>query len=119
MRAQCFLLPIVLMLSACDPSQPSHLGNPLLLPGQAISNSVQNAQYNTRRGQVEIFVKTNFDALIVDIDAGGGPTLTQAMDLARVQAPTRPILALRLKSDMAIYRKSPDALVVALMVHGP
>ncbi len=106
------------LLAGCDPSQPSHLPNPLLLPGQAIGTAAGNAVYNARRGKVEVYVKSNFPALVQEMKAGGGPHLDQAMTLAGVAAATRPILLLRLKSDIGIYENSPDALVVALMVHG-
>lgn len=111
-------LPLGLMLAGCASTDPSHIPNPLALPGQAITTGVQNASYQSRRARVELHVKTHHPALIAQITAGGGPELTQAMDLARVAARDRDILLLRLQSERQLYSASPDALVVALMVHG-
>ncbi|HHL21952.1 MAG TPA: hypothetical protein ENJ52_10575 [Aliiroseovarius sp.] len=67
---------------------------------------------------MEQFVRTNHKALIAEIERGGGPRLDQAMDLAAIPTATRPGLRALLKSDIGIYRNDPEALVVALMVHG-
>jgi hypothetical protein len=103
------------VLSACS-NEASHLGNPLLLPINAIATVGQNAAYNQRRAQVEVFVKSNFDALIRDIMAGGGPVLTEAMDIAGIRAGDRPARVIQLQSDIALYNTAPGALVTALMV---
>lgn len=107
-----------LALAGCDPGQPGHPGNPLLLPGHAVGNAARNATYNARRAKVELHVKTHHPAMIAEIETGGGPVLDEAMDLAGVAQKDREILVLRLLSDLALYRNSPDALVVALMAHG-
>lgn len=103
------------LTSACS-GEANHLGNPLLWPLQAAGAGISNAVYNDRRGAVEVFVKTNHPALISDIRAGGGPTLTQAFDIARVPQATRAPHTLQLQSDLALYSGNPGALVVAIMV---
>ncbi len=118
-RARPRALPAALLLAACAGGDDgSHLPNPLSLPGQALGNAIGNGIYNARRGKVEAFVKANHPALIEEIRAGGGPLLTHAMALAGVRPEMRPTLALRLKADIGLYLNSPEALVVALMVHG-
>ncbi len=92
--------------------------NPLLLPGQAISNAVQNAGYSRRRARVAAFVKVHHALLVQEITAGGGATLTQAMQLARVPVVEHSALIARLNADIALYRADSEALIVALMVHG-
>ena len=103
------------LLSACT-GEANHIGNPLMLPIRALGNGIDNAAYNWTRGQVEIFVKTNHPALIADLQRGGGQTLTQAFDLAKVPAPVRAPHTLQLQSDLALYNANLDALVVAIMV---
>lgn len=106
----------VLLISACS-SDPNHLGNPVLLPLSGLSTGFGNAAYTQRRGQVELFVKTNFTDIKNDIRAGGGPTLTAAMDTAGIPAADRPTRIIQLQSDMGLYENTPGALVTALMVY--
>lgn len=115
MRA-AFLLA-ALGLSACS-GEANHLGNPLLWPVTGAATAAENAAYQQRRGQVEVFVKTNHPALMAEIDAGGGPVLDEAMDLAGIPPGDRPARRLQLGGDRAIYADNPGALVVALMVYG-
>ena len=105
-----------LILAAACTGEANHLGNPLLWPAQAIGTGLSNAAYNQTRGQVEVFVKTNHPALIADIRAGGGPTLAEAFDIAKVPQAARGPHTLQLQSDLALYRANPGALVVAIMV---
>ncbi|MDX8348631.1 hypothetical protein SLH49_11615 [Cognatiyoonia sp. IB215446] len=104
-------------LAACS-QEANHLGNPLLLPVSGVSTAIGNAAYNERRGRVEVIVKSNFDAIIADINAGGGPVLTEAMDAAGIPAADRPARIIQLQSDLGLYAVNPGALVVALMVYG-
>lgn len=110
-------LPCALLAAACDPGLLGYGGNPLQLPGAVTAGSPQQTATQSRRGAVELFVKTNHPALVADIAAGAGPVLDQAIGLAAVTEATRSILILRLRSDLALYRRSPDALVLALLAH--
>ncbi|WP_377505694.1 hypothetical protein [Octadecabacter sp. R77987] len=105
----------MLAMAACS-DEANHLGNPLMWPGQGIGTAIENGVYNERRGRVEVFVKTNHPALIADIRAGGGATLEQAFDIARVPRSIRPAHTLQLQSDLALYETNIDALIVAIMV---
>jgi hypothetical protein len=78
----------------------------------------EQAATQQRRGAVEIIVKSNFAAVLGDIDAGGGPVLTRAMDAARIPAQDRPTRIIQLQSNMALYEVNPGALVSALMLYG-
>lgn len=110
-------LPLLLLclLTGCA-TGPNHLGNPLTLPFRAVAGGVDNAAYNRTRGQVEIFVKTNHPAIITDLESGGGPTLTQAFDLAQVPIAIRAPHTLQMQSDLQLYRANLGATVVAIMV---
>lgn len=108
-------LPALLILTACG-SEPNHLGNPLLWPFQVVSNAAQNAAYDQTRGAVEVFVNTNHPALIRDIRAGGGATLSQVFDIANVPAARRAPHIAQMQSDIGLYETNLDALVVAIMV---
>ncbi|WP_394177110.1 hypothetical protein [Yoonia maritima] len=103
-------------LAGCS-TEANHLGNPLMLPISGISTGLGNAVYNQRRGQVEVYVKTNHPALLTDISNEGGPHITEAMDIARIPVSERPARLIQLKSDIGLYETSPEALVVALMVY--
>ena len=104
-------------LAAC--TAPSHIPNPILLPGAAISTAVENSAYNARRSKVKTFVTQQQPGIEAEIKTGTGPLLTQAMDLARVPPHEQPTLAKLLQADQHIYLGNPEALTVALMVHGP
>ncbi|MCI2400493.1 hypothetical protein [Aliiroseovarius subalbicans] len=110
-------LLLILPLAACT-DQPSHIPNPLFLPAQAVSSTVQNARYDARRARVERHVTANFVAIIGEITAGGGPLLSTAMELAWIPAPKRPAITRLLAEDITLYHNDAEALVVALMVHG-
>ncbi len=115
------LIPALMSLSvmaACSNGDANHLGNPLTWPFGAVSAGIDNATYGAKRRQVERFVNANHPALIGEITRGGGPLLDQAMNLAAIPGQTRPGLRTLLQSDIEIYRNDPEALIVALMVHG-
>ena len=107
----------VLLVTACT-QEANHLGNPLLLPVTGISTVIGNAAYEKRRGEVELIVKSNYEAIKTDIRAGGGPVLTKAMDAAGIPMRDRPARILQLQSDIGLYQTTPGALVTALMVYG-
>lgn len=109
---------ITLTLLAGCTDEANHLGNPLLLPVTGATTAIENAAYNKRRGEVEIIVKSNYDAIRRDIRDGGGPVLDKAMDAAGVPVPERPARITQMRGDMNIYANSPGALVTALMVYG-
>jgi len=107
----------VTLLSACT-QEANHLGNPLLLPVTGASNVIGNVAYEKRRGEVEVIVKSNYEAIKTDIRAGGGSVLTKAMDAANIPERDRPARIIQLQSDIGLYQTSPGALVTALMVYG-
>ena len=111
---------IALLICAACTQEASHIPNPLALPGQAVTAGWHNAAYNARRARVSDHVTAHHATIIAEI-AGTDPTpqLTHAMDLARVPQSRRAALTARLRSDIALYRTDSQALVVALMVHGP
>ena len=111
------VLTLPLTGAACA-DHPSHLPNPLLLPAQAVSATVQNASYDARRERVKDHVTAHHAEILSEIAAGGGARLFTAMELAWVSAPKRPALIDLLRKDIALYREDPEALTVALMVHG-
>ncbi|WP_341366136.1 hypothetical protein [Yoonia sp. BS5-3] len=111
------ILMTTLALAACS-NEANHLGNPLLLPVSGLSTAIGNAAYNERRGRVEVIVKSNYPAILRDLNAGGGPVLTDAMNAAEVPEADRPTRIIQLQSDIGLYAQNPGALVVALMVYG-
>lgn len=117
MRTPLMIL-LVVGTTGCG-TGPSHLPNPVLLPGQAVTTGFENAAYNARRNRVSTHVEAHHALIMSDVVAGTGPQLTKAMDLARVAPARRPALTQVMQEDMALYRRDPEALVVALMVHGP
>ena len=110
-------LLLTLALAACS-TEANHLGNPLLLPVYGVTSAIGNAVYDSRRGTVELLVKTNHPALLDEITAGGGPTLTRAYDAAGVPDRDRAARTIQLQRDLGLYQSNPGALVIALMVYG-
>ena len=112
-------LVMVLVLGACD---MGHLGNPVMWPGMIVGGAIENASYDARRKRVSDHVAANYNALIADIRAGGGPTLTKAADLAIVHPTARATMRQDLRNDLGKFTPdSPAArenLVVWIMVHG-
>lgn len=92
--------------------------NGFTLPINALTSSEENAIYQARRADVEVIVKSNFDAVIQDIQSGGGPTLTEAFDAAGIPAEDRATRAFQLNNDLGLYAGNPGALVTAIMVYG-
>ena len=113
-----FALPVLALGLAGCTGEANHLGTPLLLPWYALTGTLQNGVHDRRRGEVELFVKSNHPALLEEIAAGGGPLLGEAMDLAGVPEPDRPTRLRQLQADLALHAGSPEALIVALMVYG-
>ncbi|WP_371224349.1 hypothetical protein [Roseovarius sp. 2305UL8-3] len=112
-------LGATLICAGCGNGEASHLpANPLLLPVYGASAALENASYNAKRRKVEKHVINHHTALLGEIETQPGPALAQAYLLADVPAPVQAVLLDRLREDIAQYRASPEALVVALMVHG-
>jgi len=105
------------LLAGCS-NEANHLGNPFTAPISGFATAASNAIYSQRRGAVELFVKTNHPALIEQINAGGGVTLTEAMDTANIPVEDRPARIFQMQSDLGLYNANPGALVTALMVYG-
>ena len=103
----------LVLLTGC-----SSVGTPLNWPFGPASGTGSTAAYNQQRGQVELIVKSGFDAVLADIGAGGGPVLTQAMDAAGVPQTDRPARILQMQGDYGLYSANPGALVTALMLFG-
>jgi len=55
-RSSLFSLIIV---AGCT-GEANHLGNPFMLPVNALTSATENAIYNRRRAQVELIVKSDF-----------------------------------------------------------
>ncbi|MEJ6398907.1 hypothetical protein [Yoonia sp. 208BN28-4] len=110
-------LCLTVFLAGCS-GEANHLGNPLLLPVNALTSAAENAIYSQRRGQVELIVKSGFNTIIPDIRAGGGATLSDAMDAALIPEGDRPARITQMQGDIGIYDGNPEALITALMVYG-
>lgn len=110
------LIPLVLLCACVDPGY--RFGDPLSNPFTGAGPLVGDSAYAQRRGQVELVVKSNFDQIRTDIQSGGGPALTQAMDAAGIPAGDRPARIIQLQSDLGLYDNAPGALVTALVVYG-
>ena len=106
-----------LLIAACT-HDADQVGNPLAGPFNGINTTLDTRVYSQQRAQVEVAVKSNFPAIKQYIRAGGGPSLTQAMDLAGIPLADRPARIIQLQSDMRLYENTPGALVTALMIYG-
>lgn len=100
----------LVLLAACDVGQTP-------LPIQAVTNPEASIEYNQRQSDTELFVKTNHEALVRDLRAGGGPTLAEALRTAGVPPEDRETRAIQLSREAETYARSPGALISALMVY--
>jgi len=112
-----YTLLFLTLLSGCS-TDTIQLGNLFTTPISGLTTTASSAIYDQRRGQVEVFVKTNHPALIDEINGGGGPTLTQAMDIARIPYEDRPARIIQLQSNLGLYEVNLGALITAFMVFG-
>lgn len=110
------LPPAALLVSACA-TQGSN-GLPVLFPGFEIGRAATDPGYAQRRGAVELYVKTNLEALLTGIATGGSAEVSHAFDLAGIPAADRPARLIQLERDRGLYEANPGALVSALMVYG-
>ncbi|NAZ36796.1 hypothetical protein [Rubellimicrobium sp. CFH 75288] len=95
---------LLLLLAGCG----SSLNLPALVdPAQA-----------QRRGATEMAVKSAFPQILAEIEAGGGPALTRAMDTAGVPPGDREARTRQLQGDIALRGGNAAALVAALMLYG-
>lgn len=108
---------LCLCLTGCG-SQANHLGHPLSWPVALPVSAFDNAIYGARRARVSNLVAAEHRALVSQIRADGGATLSHAYDLARIPKETRPAVTAQLRDDVRLYDRDPEALVVALMVLG-
>lgn len=108
--------PLLLLAfaSACTPTAQTDQR----LVRFGLPTSVQQVDAQQRQSTIEVFVKSNHPALIAQIRAGGGQTLTEAMDRARVPQTDRATRIIQLQANLALYDASPGALVTALTTFG-
>ncbi len=108
--------PLLLLAfaSACTPTAQTDER----LARFGLPTSVQQADGQQRQSSIEVFVKSNHPALIADIRAGGGQTLTEAMDRARIPQADRATRIIQLQGSLGVYESSPGALVAALSAYG-
>ncbi|MFZ3584600.1 hypothetical protein ACOI1H_20920 [Loktanella sp. DJP18] len=101
-----FALPCLILLGACTGENPfTGVTSALTAP-------------DNQRGAVEVAVKSEFPAIMAQIDAGGGPALTAAFDAAGVPSEDRPARIIQLQRDAGLYDANPGALTQALLVWG-
>ena len=104
-------LPALMFLSACVQDGVT-LYNPF--NGQAVT-TLDPQGFSQRRADVEVVVKSQFDAVLADIARGSGPALTAAMDAAQIAPTARAARVEVLQVNLPTYRASPDALIAALV----
>ncbi len=110
-------LPFCVFLAACTVPQ-DQTGSFLNWPVRALGMGPQGSDYQQRRGAVEVMVKSSFPTVLTEIEAGGGPTLTRAMDAAQLPMQDRPTRIIQLQSNLGLYEVNPNALISALMLYG-
>lgn len=101
-----FTLPCLILLGACTGENP--------LTGVTSALTAPDRQ----RGAVELAVKSEFPAIMAQINAGGGPALDAAFNAAGVPFEDRPARIIQLQGDAGLYNANPAALTQALLVWG-
>ncbi|WP_089902786.1 hypothetical protein [Loktanella fryxellensis] len=111
MRSVLSLLTLsTVVLTACAP------GGSVQNPFTGVTSALQAP--DSQRGAVELAVKSEFPAIMAQIDAGGGPALTAAFDAAGVPLEDRPARLIQLRNEADLYAGNPGALTQALLVWG-
>ena len=110
-------------LAGCQSGGANHIPPPWQYPGAAIGSVIENTAYKARRRKVERFTADNYEAVVTDIQSGGGATLTHVLGISRVPLSRHPELRVAIMDDPNIYFSGPrpqniERLVVAIMVHG-
>jgi len=72
----------------------------------------------SRRGAVEVAVKSAYPGILDEIEAGGGPAIDAAFDAAGVPSQDRAPRLIQLGGDLGLYEANPGALVAALTLFG-
>ncbi|WP_341222693.1 hypothetical protein [Loktanella salsilacus] len=98
------------LLAACNSA--GEVQNPFTGVTSALNAS------DTQRGAVELAVKSEFPAILAQVDAGGGPALNAAFDAAGVPIEDRPARTIQLQRDAGLYASNPGALASTLLVWG-
>jgi hypothetical protein len=98
-------------LAACAPGDGAFT-NPLT----GLQNVITTPE--RQRGAVELAVKSNFTAVLADLNAGSGPALTAAFDAAGVPVQDRSTRVFQLQRDADLYAANPGALTSALLLYG-
>ena len=91
---------------------------PLTGPYGTLSMPMGSEAEAARRGAVELVVKSQFDTLLAEIAAGGGPVLSDAMSAAAIPELDRPARTLQLQGDLNLFRAAPGTLVTTLLLYG-
>ena len=101
-----FTLPCLILLTACAGQNPfTGVTSALTAPDR-------------QRGAVELAVKSEFPAIMAQIDGGGGPALDAAFDAAGVPVEDRATRVIQMQNDAGLYQSNPGALTQALLVWG-
>ena len=113
MKAPLALASCLLFLAGCS-TETRFLGLPI---AGALDPAVRQ-ETAERRGAVELYVKTNHPALVRDLQAGGGPALSEGFRIAGVPRQDQPARIVQLQSQIDVHRTNPGALVTALTSYG-
>lgn len=97
-RALVFTLALALAAPACAP--------------------VNLADIEARGSATELVVKTNWPAILGEIQAGKGPALSNALAAAEVPQAERPARILQLQGDLPGFTDNLGALIAALVSYG-
>ena len=89
-----------------------------LTDGVGLPNMSTPSEAAQNRAMVELGVKSDFPAILADIQSGGGASLTRVFDLAGVPEQDRATRAFQLNNDIGLYAQNPGALITTLLVYG-
>jgi len=109
MKKQKTLLSIIIftLFLGCSSKDGNHL---LVNPISVITNSIENANYNSRREKVEAYAQLHYDLLKQEVYNGSGQHLNEIMRLANIKKSNYANVQKQLQKDYKVIFKNSQSV---------
>jgi len=109
MKQQKILLSTVIftLFLGCSSKDANHI---LVNPISVITNSIENANYNSRREKVEAYAQLHYDVLKQEVYNGSGQHLNEIMRLANIKKSNYAKVQKQLQKDYKVIFKNSQSV---------